>query len=109
MTSFSCVWEGESWLNAKKKADKWRPDIEEVLDSKLNEFGLLGYPKASKEEIWTCLKERVWKERELFLHEAVADIFSLQPSAYMNYLARKAYKDDDLMASIAALSGNEKQ
>lgn len=96
-------------MEIKKNADAWRPEIEEVLASKTDEFRLLGYPKASGDDIWACLKKRVWKGNpELFLHQVVADIFHISPGTYMNFLAQKAYQEHDLMESIAALSGKDK-
>lgn len=93
-----------------KSADAWRPDIEEVLESKLEEFRLLGYPKATKTALWECLCAKVWKgNSELLLHQIVADIFFLKPGTYMNYMARNAYQNDDLFASIQAIAGMDKK
>ena|GEM_PF-249834 len=93
-----------------KSAGAWRPEIEEVLDSKLEEFRMLGYPKATKEGLWECLCNKIWKNNsELKLHQIVADIFFLKPGTYMNYMARNAYQNDDLLASIQAIARMEKK
>ncbi|WLV26034.1 post-transcriptional regulator [Aciduricibacillus chroicocephali] len=89
-----------------KSAAEWRPEVEDVLDSKLEEFRMLGYPKVTKEALWECLCNHVWKNSQegLKLHRIVADIFFLQPGTYMNYMARNAYRDNDLLASIQAIA-----
>lgn len=95
-------------MEIKKTASNWKPAISEILDSKYNEFMILGYDKVTKDEIWNCLLTRVWKkDPELYLYEVVADIFQLAPNTYMNYLTHKTYKNDDLFASIQAVTGNK--
>ena len=92
----------------KKRPDDWKNEIKEVLESKVDEFRLLGYDKATETSIWTCLKEHVWKDDvELYLFEVVAAVFGLKPSTYMNHLTFRTYSEnDDLMASIAAVTKN---
>lgn len=92
-------------LNVKKTVTEWRPLIECVLESKAREFALMGYSQATSSDIWNCLQEKVWKGNPVMrLHEIVQDIFHLKTSIYMSYLTINAYKDDDLMSSIAALT-----
>lgn len=88
-----------------KDVSEWKSMIEEVLDSKVREFHLLGYSRATSEDIWSCLEDRVWKgNSKKRLHEIVQDIFHLKSNTYMSYLTVNAYQDDDLMDSIAALT-----
>lgn len=86
---------------------EWKPLIKHVLDSKMEEFVLMGYSQATNENIWKCLEEKVWKKNQKKrLYEVVQDVFHLQSNTYMSYLTINAYQnDDDLMASIAALTG----
>lgn len=93
----------------KRRTTVWKKEISEILASKVDEFHLLGYDKATKESIWGCLVKQVWKgDPELFLFEVVADVFQLNPTTYMNYLTLNTYKEsDDLMASIQALTQAE--
>lgn len=82
--------------------------MEDILESKVNEFHLLGYDKATKQSIWTCLEAGIWKENpELYVSRVVGDIFELKPNTYMNHLTFQTYGDnDDLLKSIEALTKN---
>lgn len=87
-----------------KQVEDWRLHVEPFLKSKLEEFLLMGYSRATIEDIWQCLEKNVWKGTPTKkLYEIVQDIMHLRASVYMNYLTVKAYQDDDLMASIEAL------
>ena len=84
---------------------QWKEMMTPVLESKVDEFKLLGYSKATTEDVWRCLCQKVWKGNpEKRLHEVVEDIFHLNSGTYMSYLTVEAYQDDDLLASIAALT-----
>ncbi|AIF43325.1 post-transcriptional regulator [Virgibacillus sp. SK37] len=87
---------------------EWREMVLPALESKCSEFRLMGYTQATSEDIWRCLLEKVWKGNpEKRIYEVVQDIFHLGSNIYLSYLTVKAYQDDDLMASIAALTNNE--
>lgn len=84
---------------------EWKPFIKQVIDSKVNEFLVSGYSKATHEDVWACLVDRVWKGNPTKrLHEVTQDVLHLSSSVYMNFLTVNAYKDDDLMASISAVT-----
>ncbi|SDK51803.1 post-transcriptional regulator [Sediminibacillus albus] len=91
-----------------KPVNEWKKEMGTVLDSKVEEFKLMGYSRATSRDIWNCLQKKVWKGNpEKKVHEVVGDIFHLSSNIYMSYLTVQAYQDSDLMASIAALSGPE--
>ncbi|MFD1850171.1 post-transcriptional regulator [Oceanobacillus bengalensis] len=86
----------------------WKPMVQSVLESKSIEFKALGYSQANAEDIWKCLVEKVWKGNpERRIHEIVQDIFRLGSSIYLSYLTTQSYQDNDLMASIVALTGQK--
>ncbi|OZU89850.1 hypothetical protein CIL03_01545 [Virgibacillus indicus] len=86
--------------------NEWKPMIYPALVSKMEEFKLMGYSKTTTEDIWNCLTQKVWKgDPDKRLYEVVQDVFHLGSTVYMSYLTVKAYQDDDLMASIAAVTG----
>lgn len=88
-----------------KQVEDWKSTILMVLDSKAEELILMDYPNATRESVWNCLVEKVWKgnpEKRLF--QIVEDILHLSASKYMSYLTIKSYQNEDLMASIAAIS-----
>lgn len=92
----------------RREVKEWKPFVKEALDSKVREFHILGYSKATNEDIWQCLEQRIWKDnRSKRLHEIVQDILHLQSNIYMSYLTLNAYQDEDLMDSIAALTKEE--
>jgi len=96
----------------EKTIQEWRPIVEPALRSKQGEFKLVGYSDISTEEIWECLKEKVWKGNPTKrLHEVVQDIFHLPTTTYISFITVNALRveDDDLMASIQAVTEGEEQ
>ncbi|MEI3605810.1 post-transcriptional regulator [Pseudogracilibacillus sp. SE30717A] len=90
-----------------KTVMEWKSHVAPALESKQSEFKLIGYPEATLEEIWKCLEEKVWKGNpQKKIHEVVQDIFHLPATTYMSFMTIKALQveDDDLMASIEALT-----
>lgn len=89
----------------KKPIKEWKPIVELYLDSKVQEFIQIGLSKTTKEEVWKCLEEKVWKkDDQKRLHEVVQDIMHLNSSDYMSYLTIGAHENEDLMTSIRALT-----
>lgn len=99
---------GGSCMEFIQSIDKWKNELEPVLESKVAELHLMGYDEATNEGVWNCLTEKVWKDsNEKRLYEMVQDIFHLKPGIYMSYLTLNAIMDDtDLESSINALIGN---
>ncbi|MFC4558926.1 post-transcriptional regulator [Virgibacillus kekensis] len=99
-----------TYLEVIKTVNEWKPVLRHALESKASEFQLLGYNKATPADIWKCLEQKVWKGNPpKRLYEVVQDIFHLSSSLYMSYLTVNAYQDDDLMASIAALTSGSQE
>lgn len=93
-----------------RKVDDWRAFLSVVLESKTEEFKLMGYKDTTDDIVWQCLKQKVWKGNpEKRLYQVVEDILHLNTNKYMSFLTVESYKQDDLMASIAALTENEGQ
>ncbi|MTW84178.1 hypothetical protein F3157_00645 [Virgibacillus dakarensis] len=93
-------------METLRNVEEWKPMMKPALDSKTSEFKLLGYSQATNDDIWNCLVQKVWKGNpSKRLYEVAQDIFHLAANMYMSYLTLHAYQDDDLMASIAALTG----
>ncbi|AXI09571.1 hypothetical protein CUC15_11835 [Oceanobacillus zhaokaii] len=90
-----------------QQCNEWKTMVEPVLVSKAAELRLMGYSQATAGDVWTCLVEKVWKGNpEKRIHEIVQDIFHLGSGIYLSYLTIQSYQNDDLMASIAALTGS---
>lgn len=93
-------------MEQMKPTSSWKEEVTLVLQSKVEEFHLLGYRKATNQEVWDCLVKKVWKgEPEKRLHQVVQDILHLSSHTYASYLTTEAYQNDDLLASIEALKG----
>ncbi|MDL4841431.1 post-transcriptional regulator [Aquibacillus rhizosphaerae] len=94
-----------------KRVSQWKVEMASVLESKVDEFKLMGYSRATGVDVWNCLTEKVWKgDPEKRLHEVVEDIFHLSSNKYMSYLTVQTYKDDTgLLESIAAITGSQKE
>ncbi|WP_017755926.1 post-transcriptional regulator [Calidifontibacillus oryziterrae] len=77
----------------------YKEQVQPALESKLEEFKLMGYDRVSLEEIWDCLQKKKWKKKtDKSLHEIVSDILTLKINDYMSYLTIEAYKAPDFFA-----------
>ncbi|MFD2759527.1 post-transcriptional regulator [Lentibacillus juripiscarius] len=94
-------------METLRTVHEWKQKVLPALESKASEFRLMGYDKTTREDVWSCLNEKVWKgDPSKRLFEIVQDIFQLSSNVYMSYLTINAHQDDNLMASIAALTDN---
>ncbi|MBY7143280.1 post-transcriptional regulator [Virgibacillus sp. NKC19-3] len=92
-------------MDIVQSVNEWKDTVKPALNSKVDEFRIMGYTKANHEDIWNCLVQKVWKGNpNKRLYEIVQDIFHLGSNVYLSYLTVNAYQDDDLMASITALT-----
>ncbi|CAG9612635.1 Post-transcriptional regulator ComN [Bacillus rhizoplanae] len=74
--------------------EAYREQLRIVLESKVEEFQMLGYDRVTAEDVWKCLKTRKWKkvDRDVRLHELVNDVLTLTANDYMTFLTMKAYQ-----------------
>ncbi|WP_270179418.1 post-transcriptional regulator [Alkalihalobacillus sp. CinArs1] len=75
--------------------EEWKNEVYPALESKRDEFHLLGYDRATIDEIWSCLLARLERNNdneEIKVHQLVNDIMRLSPNEYMNWLTIHAYK-----------------
>lgn len=74
--------------------DAYREQLKIVIDSKVEEFRVLGYDRVTTKDVWECLKVKKWRkvDQELKLFQLVNDVLSLSTSDYMTYLTMQAYK-----------------
>lgn len=77
--------------------DYFRSQVGPALESKLEEFKLLGYDSISESALWEFLINKKWKKvnEELKLFEVVQDIFAIKVSDYISYATIEAYKADE--------------
>ncbi|MBP3038014.1 post-transcriptional regulator [Bacillaceae bacterium Marseille-Q3522] len=74
--------------------DSFKLKIKPVLQSKLEEFALLGYGTVQEEELWTFLTKKVWKtvKEDIKLFEIIEAVFAVKISDVLNYISIEAYK-----------------
>lgn len=75
--------------------DKYREQITPAIISKVEEFILLGYDRTSEDQVWACLKKKVWKKKkdDIRIHQLVSDVMKLPVQTYMSYLTVQSYSD----------------
>ncbi|WP_338555299.1 post-transcriptional regulator [Paenibacillus sp. KS-LC4] len=66
--------------------------IEQLCNSKAEEFQLIGYEHASGKDIWECVSAGYKKSGQPELHKLVNDILSLKVTSFMNFLTISAYR-----------------
>jgi len=97
-------------MEIKQTVSEWKPMVIPALQSKAEELVIMGYAQATPEDVWKCLVQKVWKgDPEKRIHEIVQDIFHLASNTYLSYLTMSSYQNEDLMASIAALTSGDLQ
>jgi hypothetical protein len=71
-----------------------REYVQPAILSKVEEFHIFGFNRATEDEVWQCLKKKKWKKEESPkpVRELVNDILSLSTGMYMNFVTNEAYK-----------------
>lgn len=77
----------------EKELEYYRSQIDVVLQSKCKEFHILGYEKATVEDIWACLLHKGRDKKLWRMYEAVSMAMGLKITDYMNYLTIQAYQN----------------
>lgn len=93
-----------------QNVNEWKNVVIPFLDSKVEELQLMGYSQATREDVWKCLIQKVWKGKpDKKIHQIVHEIMHLKSSTYLSYLTVQSYEDNDLMASIAAIMNSDEE
>ncbi len=80
-------------MEAKQQFEIWKEDVMPALTSKVEEFHMLGYDRATEEELWECVIAKLLKEKKLVqIHYLVSSILTLKVTDYMTWLTVGAYK-----------------
>ncbi len=83
-------------MEEKQQFEVWKEDVLPAIQSKFDEFILLGYDQVSKEKIWECVVYKLRKQKTfIHLHEFVSVIMTLKVTDYMNYLTVTSYQGGD--------------
>lgn len=81
-------------MNGSHKYDHFRIQIQPVLQSKIEEFEILGYGTYDEQQLWNFLVKKKWKKpkEEISLYEIVQEILSLKPGDFMSFQTVEALK-----------------
>lgn len=79
--------------------EKFRSEMVLALESKQEEFQLLGYPEVEVNDIWMYLTKKKWKKPNLEIrsYEVFQDIMSIKVADYMNYVTIEALREGEAM------------
>ncbi|MFS0612573.1 post-transcriptional regulator [Lederbergia ruris] len=82
--------------------DSYFQILDPILQSKLEEFAVLGYGTIDKMELWTFLTQKKWKKYKegIRIYELVSDILSVKVGDYMSFATVEAYKAPDLFSEL---------
>lgn len=74
--------------------DHLRSHVQPALESKLEEFALLGYGQVSEQELWNFLHKKKWKkaEEDKSVSQIVEDILSTKVGEFFNFASVEAFK-----------------
>lgn len=94
--------------NLKHMYDEYFHHLKPALQSKAEEFLLLGYDKVNEEDIWKFLQSKTWKNPEegRRTYQLVADILSLDVGSFMNYASVEAFRSP---SPLEAMNDDELQ
>ena len=86
-------------LEKQHPYERYRSEMLPALESKQEEFKLLGYPEVREEDIWMYLIKKKWKKPnpEVRAYEVFQDIMSVRVASYMNFATIEALKEGESM------------
>lgn len=89
---------GAANMTKSHEYDRFRFEVQPALQSKLEEFNVLGYGSINEEELWGYLTNKKWKKvkEDVRLYEIVDDILSVKLGEYMSYATLEAFKSPDV-------------
>ena len=68
--------------------------IQELCQSKADEFKWFGYEQATAHDIWLCVSGRYKKNQQVTLNGLISSILTLKPLDWMNWTTMSAWKSD---------------
>jgi len=68
--------------------------IEQLCQSKAEEFHLIGYDHVSGADVWECVSDKYHKKGTPPLYEVVNDILSLKVTQFMNFITLSMYRGE---------------
>jgi hypothetical protein len=81
-------------MESRHSYEAYRNQVTPALNSKREEFEMLGYGSVSEQQLWDFLVQKKWKKQkeDIRLYEIVAEIMAVQPGEFMNHATVEAFK-----------------
>ncbi|MCE7793759.1 post-transcriptional regulator [Salipaludibacillus sp. CUR1] len=77
----------------------WKIKLEPIIQSKVEEWHMLGYENVTEKDVWECFIAKMEKNKDkpdkIRTHWIAAELFRLKANDYMNLLTIEAYKGPD--------------
>lgn len=87
-------------MGEQQQFEVWKYDVKPALTSKVEELHMLGYDRATEEELWECVLTKLRKGKKfVHIHQLVSTILTLKATDYMTWLTVGAYKGPNWFAS----------
>lgn len=79
--------------------DHLRNDVQPALNSKLEEFSMLGYGQVAEQELWDFLIKKKWKKlnESKRISEIVDDILSVKVGEFFSFASIEALKETEFV------------
>ena len=76
-------------------ARQLRTKAQPAIQSKMEEFQLIGYGHIEEKQIWDYLENKKWKkdEGDKMLHQIINDIMTVKAGDIINFMAMQSYKN----------------
>jgi hypothetical protein len=84
----------ESLNKEEMTEDQMNQMIEQLCESKAEEFRLIGYDHVSGADVWECVSDKYHKKGMPPLYQVVNDILSLKVTQFMNFITLNMYRGD---------------
>ena len=68
--------------------------VEQLCESKAEEFKLIGYEHVTGQDIWECVSDKYHKTGIPPMYAVVNDILSLKVTQFMNFITLNMYRGD---------------
>lgn len=86
--------ESDEFLESPSEDEAMNAMIEQLCESKADEFRLIGYDQVTGRDVWECVSDKYHKSGMPPLYQVVNDILSLKVTQFMNYITLNMYRGD---------------
>jgi hypothetical protein len=84
----------ETEYQAQLSEEELNAMVEQLCESKAEEFRMIGYENVSGQDIWECVSDKYHKTGFPPLYAVVNDILSLKITQFMNHITLNMYRGE---------------